>query len=218
MISVSTILDDLFSLLSHYTIVNISGESGTGKTTLALYLGGNFLTSKKPYQHSCIWIQASEIFPKRRLISLFSSNDEDLDYLSNNIYIIPEGRILKSFSEQGQTLRKLINSDLVLPPNLKFIVIDNISHHLRFELSTLSEVRDITNTIDYFFDETLMPLLLFCKRKNIYLILLHEVSFDMNAGQQKPFLQNLYSRLNVLHINLSKIFNNKKKKMKITSE
>ena len=114
-------------------------------------------------------------------------------------------------------LRYFIDGDSELPPDVKFIIIDNISHHLRFELSTHSEIVDITYIIDSFYDEILSPLLLYCIRKKIYLILLHEVSFDMKAEQQRPFLHILYSRLDVLHIHLLKLFNSQKKKMKIIS-
>ena len=214
MISVPTMLDGLLSLIFHNTIVNISGESGTGKTTLALYLVGNFLTLQ---EQSCVWVQASELFPKNRLHSLFNASNEKLEYLENNIYVIPKGKPFSSYADQAQVLRYFIDAESELPPDLKYIVIDNISHHLRLELSTHSEITDITTIIDSFYDEVLSPLLLYCIRKKIHLILLHEVSFDMKAEQQRPFLQKLYSRLDVLHIHLLKLFNSQKKKMKIIS-
>jgi len=209
--------NELLSLIFSNNIINISGESGTGKTTLALYLVGNFLTSQRPYEHSCVWVQANDLFPKKRLFSLFSLSEEKLEYLKNNIYVIPERRPISSYREQAQLLQKLIDSESILPPDLKCIVIDNISHHLRFELSTCSEILNITNTIDSFFDELLLPLLLFCRRENIHLLLVHEVSFDIDAEQQRPFLHKLYSRLDVLHIHLLKLFNSQKKKIRIIS-
>ncbi len=217
MISVPTMLDGLLSLISHNTIVNISGESGTGKTTLALYLVGNFLVSQKPYEQSCVWVQASEVFPKKRLNSLFWVSNEKLEYLENNIYVIPKRRTFNSYADQAQILRHIIDVKSELPPNVKYIVIDNISHHLRLELSTNSEIRDITNIIDSFYDEILSPFLLYCIREKIHLVLLHEVSFDIKVEQQRPFLHKLYSRLYVLHIHLLKLFNSQKKKMKIIS-
>ncbi len=216
MISAPIVLSELFSHISRSIIVNISGESGTGKTTLALYLIGNFLTLQKPYEHSCIWVQASELFPKKRLHSLFNARNEKLEYLESNIYVIPKGKCFNSYRDQAQVLRHFIDVESELPPDVKFIVIDNISHHLRLELSTHSEIRDSTNIIDLFYDEVLSPLLLYCIRKKIHLILLHEVSFDMKAEQQRPFLHKLYSRLDVLHIHLLKLFNSHKKKMKIS--
>ena len=68
-----------------YSVVSISGESGTGKTSFALYLVGNMVNSPS----CCIWIQASEPFPKTRLEAMFRNDQEKTNYLLKNTLIAP---------------------------------------------------------------------------------------------------------------------------------
>ena len=76
-----------------YSIINLYGESGLGKTTLALQIISNYLLVHRNNRKSCIWIQASENFPKKRLISMNSNNNFILNYLEKNIYIFPKKKI-----------------------------------------------------------------------------------------------------------------------------
>ena len=118
-------------ILRDHKIIQISGESGTGKTTLALQLVECFLTSSFPYIECCIWVQASEIFPKKRLARMFNGFHEKFHYLQKNIFITPQSTTISSYSEQFQILSKLSKNHTILPPKVRCIVIDNISHHLR---------------------------------------------------------------------------------------
>lgn len=61
----------LFEVLNERRIISISGESGTGKTTLALQLISSGLTQEESSEDKALWIQASELFPKKRLHSLY---------------------------------------------------------------------------------------------------------------------------------------------------
>ena len=58
MISKSPLINLFKYLFDNRLPISVSGESGTGKTTLALYLVGNILISEEKYRGSCIWIQA----------------------------------------------------------------------------------------------------------------------------------------------------------------
>ena len=78
-------------------VISISGKSGTGKTTLGLQLVGTILTSEKPYDSSCIWIQASEQFPKKRLVSLFKDSPGKIHYLLKNIFVYPEKKPVSNY-------------------------------------------------------------------------------------------------------------------------
>ena len=205
----------LFSSLLHQkNILSISGESGTGKTTLALYLIGHLLPNK---EGSCIWVQVSEQFPKKRLISLFRDKKDILHYLENHIFVIPKKNTCKTYQEQTTILQQLSNNTSALPPELKFIVVDNISHHLRFALSCITSIPEKISLLDSFYEDTLLPLIMFCQRENVYLILLHEVSFNPNQNSQTMFFSTLYKRLDVIHVNLSHVFNQSHKKMTIYS-
>jgi RecA/RadA recombinase len=197
-------------------VISISGISGTGKTTLAEYLVGNFLTATKPYQDSCIWIQTSESFPNKRLVKLFQDYHEKLDYIKNNIFITPPERVCASFDEQKGVLERIYKENSIIPPNLKFIVIDNISNHLRYEISKFNEIEKITSILDQFFNAHLFPLIMFCQREGIKLILIHEISYNPNLDQNKVFFHKLYERINSLDIILRKNFFTKENTIEIS--
>ncbi|MHA2036238.1 MAG: hypothetical protein ACW98X_07380 [Promethearchaeota archaeon] len=194
-------IEDLFH---GNTLISISGKAGTGKSSLSLFLTGNFLTSVHPYEGSCIWIQASESFSKKRLNSLFRNDIEQLGYLTQNIFITPNHGPFTSYELQLEGLRNFTRNKHNYPPDLKFIVIDNISHHLRFKLSQISDVDQRSSLINRFYDMILTPLIFHCHREGITLIFIHEVSFDVKNQLTRPFFAKLYKRLRGVDIFLSK--------------
>jgi len=194
-------------------VISISGKSGTGKTTLALQLVSTILTGEKIYENSCVWIQASESFPKKRLISLYKTSPGKINYLLKNIFVIPRNKPFSNYKEQSTFFNEL--GTLLLPSNVKFIVIDNNSHHLRFAVSLISDIKRKVILLDQFFSSQLFPLIMRCLRENIILILIHEVSFDPSSGKTQPFFNKLYSRIQTVSITLSKNFRSNVKKMEI---
>ena len=130
-------IEDLFH---ENRLISISGKAGTGKTSLSLYLIGNLLTSLTPYDGSCVWIQASEPFPKKRLGSMFRNDEGKLEYLTNNIFVTPGNGPYTTFDLQLEALKRLSKNNYLLPPDIKFIVIDNISYHLRFRFSQINDI------------------------------------------------------------------------------
>ncbi|NHJ19641.1 MAG: hypothetical protein EAX91_01770 [Candidatus Lokiarchaeota archaeon] len=197
------------------SIISISGESGTGKTTLALQIISTILTRGTPYKNSCVWIQASEPFSKKRLIVLFKNFPGKINYLLRNVFVCPAKKPFSNFNEQTLFLSNIGTS--LLPSNAKFIVIDNISHHLRFAASMYSDIRRRNILLDRFFNSQLFPLIMRCLREKIILILIHEVSFDPNLGRNQPFFNKLYSRIQAINVSLSSRFNSKFKEMEIIS-
>ena len=193
--------------------ISISGKSGTGKTTLALQIVSTILTSETPYVNSCVWIQGSESFAQKRLISLFKTSPGKISYLLQNIFVIPRNKPFSNYREQSTFFNEL--GTLLLPPNVKFIVIDNISHHLRFATSLHSVVKRRVILLNRFFSSQLFPLIMRCLREDIILILIHEVSFDPSSGKTQPFFNKLYSRIQTVNITLSKNFRSNVKKMEI---
>jgi len=218
LITQTTVLNGFKKIFLSNKVISISGESGTGKTTLAQYLIGNLLTISKPYEDYCFWIQASEAFSKKRLIKMFKTNSEKLRYLNNSILISPSNKACSSFSEQSDLLKKISRRNYIFPPNLKFIVIDNISHHLRYEISKSNDAKAVMSKLNDFFDSELMPLIMTCQRENINLLLIHESSFNPNLNQNMPFFYKLYNRIKTIDINLTKGFTSDVKIMNIRSK
>ena len=92
------------NILDNFSIINIYGGSGTRKTTLALQLVSNFIITTRKKEISCIRIQTSEKFPKKRLISMYSRYPSHLTYLEDKIFIFPKNNI-SDYKEQNQFLK-----------------------------------------------------------------------------------------------------------------
>ncbi|MFX0002956.1 MAG: AAA family ATPase [Candidatus Hodarchaeota archaeon] len=205
-------------LLSHHNIISISGESGTGKTTLALQLAGSFLTYEAPYEDSCIWVQASEPFSLTRLRQIFQDQKSKLEYIQNNIFVIPHNSPINTYEQQISLFQKIIHPEFNVPPLLKYIVIDNISHHLRYKLIQYNNPKDLSSLLDGFYEVVLMPLILFCKHYDIVLILIHEVTFSPKDECNRPFFYKLYDRIKTIDIELSNNYNDDKKSLLLSYE
>ena len=200
-------------LLSHHNIISISGESGTGKTTLTLQLVGSFLTDEAPYEDSCIWVQASELFSLTRLRQIFQDQKSKLEYIQNNIFVIPHNRPIHTYEQQISLFQRIIHPEFSIPPSLKYIVIDNISHHLRYKLNQYNDSKDISSLLNGFYEMILMPLILFCRQHDIILILIHEITYSPKDECNRPFFYKLYDRIKTIDIELSKEYNNEKKSL-----
>ena len=202
------ILAGISSILQKITVVNISGESGTGKTSFALYLVSQLLQNEE----YCIWIQASESFPKKRLETMYGKNRKRLDTILNQVFIAPD-RCFATYDAQSEFMVKINHENYLFPPNLQFIVIDNISHHLRFKLSQVSEISEKVLLLDKFYSSELLPLILYCSREKIILILIHEVSFNVKLQKTQPFFYKLYGRIEGANIVLTQSLYTKKRVM-----
>jgi len=209
-------ITSLFDLLRERRIISISGASSTGKTTLALQIVASALSCESDIDEHCVWIQASEQFPKKRLHSFFKSSPDKFDHLVKKIFLYPVTSPFLSYEDQSAFLTTL--GRIILPFNTKYLVIDNISHHLRLAASSCSNFRQKTAILDRFFSSQLFPLIMRSLREEIVLILIHEVSFDPKLGKNQPFFNKLYSRINSVNISLSKPFNSKTKRMKVVSK
>jgi len=209
-------LSQFKTIFERNKIISISGESGTGKTTLALQLVSNFMTEKTPFKKQCVWIQASELFPKKRLNIMFKKNPEKLNFLNKNIYIFPGKKPFSNYTEQYKILENIEN--LAFPPYLKYIVIDNISHHLRYSAFNSEDINTFGKIVNNFYDNQLFPLIMLCQRENLNLILIHEVSFSPDLNTNVPFLQKLYKRIKKVDIILQKSLFSDIKQMRLISE
>lgn len=212
----ASFFEGIRNLLSYHNIISISGESGTGKTTLTLQLVGTLITYEDPFTDSCIWIQASEHFSRKRLTQIFQEQNNKLEYIQDNIYIIPQERPIHTYEQQVSIIEKIINPLSIVPPSLKYIVIDNFSHHLRYKLTQYSNPKDISSLLNMFYETQLMPLILYCKINEIVLILIHEVTYSPKLERVKPFFYKLYDRINTIDLFLSHIYNSEKRNLQIS--
>jgi RecA/RadA recombinase len=195
--------DSLFKTFpSGYFLVSISGESGLGKTTLALQLVGSILRSGDSFSGQCVWVQASEVFPLHRLASLYSQQQLALAYLKKHIYVIPTTGPFSTYKAQQEVLESF--SNCIFPPEIKVIVIDNISHHLRYRLMQQEDMSIRSRVVDQFYTEQLYPLMMRCLREEIFLVLIHEVSYSVKEGSTRLFFAHLYEKLDMISIALSK--------------
>lgn len=203
-------------LLSQQKIVSIIGESGTGKTTLALQLVSNLMTNKdSKINEQTIWVQASESFPKNRLLRIYQDNPELASNLLKNIFIIPKQKPFSNITSQSRFLRNFKN--LILPPFVKYIVIDNISHHLRFAQANITLFQKKMKLMNDFFNNQLYPLIMFSLHNNYQIFLIHEVSFDPKLGQLRAYNSQLFDRIKSVKIQLSKSIGTQLKSMKISA-
>ena len=197
-------------------IISLAGKSGTGKTTLALQLVSALMTLEEPYRDQSVWIQASEQFPKKRLKSLFKTYPDKINYLLKNFFIAPGLKPFSNYQEQSSYFRQL--KTIIFPNYVKIIVIDNISHHLRYIIASNADYKERGAILDEFFGVQLFPLIMRCLREKIVLILIHEVSFDPSSGKTKPFYSKLYDRIDSLNVNLSKAIGSGLNQMEISSK
>ena len=212
----SAIISHVFDLSKINGLISIAGKSGTGKTTLALQFVSTLMTLEKSYRNQCVWIQASEQFPKKRLRALFKSYPDKFNYVLKNIFVAPRLKPFSNYQEQSAYFRKLKTT--IFPNNARFIVIDNISHYLRFAASSHPGFKERGAILDEFFSVQLFPLIMRCLREEIILILIHEVSFDPKSSKTRPFFSKLYDRIDSINVNLSKAMGSGLKQMKVSSK
>ncbi len=218
MITQDKVFTDFNRLFSRKAVISIYGASGTGKSTLSLQVIGTLLTYSEPYEDCCVWFQASEAFSKQRLYQMFKDKPSKLDYLTKNIFVIPSDGPCMSYSQQADVISKFVKKNSILPYNLKFIVIDNISHYLRFEIMKAEGFCGYSALVNPFFSEQLYPLIMFCERESIKLIIIHEVSYSPASDKILPFLNKLFSRIDCLNIFLSKDFRDGRNQMTVECE
>ena len=149
----------------------------------------------------------------QHISQIFEDNPQKLEYVINSIFILPQKGLIHTYEEQSSIIKKIINQNLTKPPYLKYIVIDNISHHLRYKLTHYNTPQQISLLLDSFYDTLLLPLIIFCKRNKIVLVLVHEVTYSPKLEKIRPFFYKLYDRIRTIDIVLNKANNNEIKNL-----
>ena len=208
--------EQLRKIISPHRIISIIGESSTGKTALVLQLTANLIINSEYENGQAIWVQASEEFPKKRLLKMYQNHPKTLSYLLNQIYVIPKDKPFSTIASQSKFFRNFTN--LVLPPGIKYIAIDNISHHHRLAQANNLDFHGKMKFMNNFFTQELFPLIMFCLREKLYLFLIHEVSYNPQLGQSRAYNYQLFDRVKGVEIHLSKTIGSTLKSMKISIE
>ncbi len=156
--------------------------------------------SSESNENYALWLQLSERFSSKRLSNILVKNVEKLNFVKEHTLISPEDGPCKNYEDQCFLFKEILSPNFYVP-DLKFIVLDNISHHLRYELSKYNDIKNIVSLKNNFFQSYLFPLMMMCERREIILILIHEATYVPILYKNKPFNYKLYDKIDdLLHI------------------
>ncbi|MBN1801457.1 MAG: AAA family ATPase [Candidatus Lokiarchaeota archaeon] len=212
----SHFVDNLEDLLIKCKIVSIFGPSGSGKTTLAMQIVASLLDQQGKSEPSCVWVQASERFSRNRFETMIKASKPKACSLLSRIFVLPGSLQCRNLLEQQVTLEKVSSPSTMLPPDLKIVVIDNISHHLRYAVSNGKDAFASMKIMNEFFDFQLLPIIMTCQREGIALLLVHEISYVPELDTDRPFFHKLYDRIECINIQLTIDNENAKKLLLMT--
>ncbi|MHA1870460.1 MAG: hypothetical protein ACTSXF_05880, partial [Promethearchaeota archaeon] len=110
----------------------------------------------------------------------------------------------KSYYEQGHYLSEVIsnneflNSDNFVTP---LIIWDTTSNLARHHISS-DKLSIFSQNLQFFYEDHILPLRQFQKRKKAFLILIHQVSYDPHLDINKPVFFDLFKQINSVWINM----------------
>jgi hypothetical protein len=162
-----------------------------------------------------LWVQSSEKFPKKRLLTMYRNQPEIASHLLKNIFILPKQHIFSDIWSEAEFFYNIRSK--ILPLGIKYIVIDNISHHHRYAQANISNIKLKMKFMNQFFNQQVFPLVMFCLHHNLILIFIHEVSFNPQVGQLKAYNNLLFERIKGINIRLSKPFGNQHKSIRLST-
>ncbi|MBD3254793.1 MAG: hypothetical protein GF383_06855 [Candidatus Lokiarchaeota archaeon] len=182
-------------------LISVSGKAGTGKTSLVLFILSKLVSSNE----TCLWLQTSESFQVRRAKQFASADNSTKDSFLNYIFVVPR-KVCSSYSQQAIVLRNFMTNPSLESLGLKYMVIDNISSLLRFELTRRKTIEEKVLLMNSFFSDSIFPMVMFCQRIDINLILIHEATFVPGIGKTHKFFHKTFDKLDFLDVNLSKVW------------
>lgn len=194
--------DEFFTLIynllrNNSRIIQISGESSSGKSTFVQFLVGHLISDKENL-YSALWINAGSPFSYKRLEHNFKDAPEQLEYIKNNIFLTN----ISSYFKQQNLINELSSIENFIPINTKLIIFDSISSNFRLKLMEFNEIDNKIKIINTFFTEQIYPLQMFASLNRVNLIFIHEVSYKPNLNKNVKFLHKLFDRIDSIMIKL----------------
>jgi len=188
----------IYSLLSNNSrIIQVSGNSGSGKSTFVQYLVGHLISNKKNLL-SALWINTGSPFSDKRLGHNFNEAPEQLEYIKNNIFLTN----ISSYFKQQNLINELSSLKDFIPLNTKLIIFDSISYNFRLKLMKFNEINIKIKLINSFFTEQIYPLQMFASLNRVNLIFIHEVSYKPKLNKNIKFLHKMFNRIDSIMIKL----------------
>lgn len=197
----------IYNLLSNNSrIIQVSGKSGSGKSTFVQYLVGHLISNKENLS-SALWINTGSPFSDKRLEHNFNEAPEQLEYIKNNIFLTN----ISSYFKQQNLINELNSLKDFIPINTKLLIFDSISYNFRLKLMKFNEIDIKIKLINSFFIEQIYPLQTFASLNRVNLIFIHEVSYKPKLNKNIKFLHKMFDRIDSIMIKLE--INEKREKI-----
>ena len=174
----------LWETRSKSKIIQIYGRAGSGKSTLAMHFV-RYILEDNP-NSKVFWIDTERKTTSKRL-------EQTVGKYTRSMFISQPN----TYQNQEETIRTL--SNLTIP--LTGVVVDTISHHFR-GLENEGSWFHYSEKLLAFYENQILPLLIFQERMDCYLLLLHQVTSVPNEGD-KPFMHKIFDEISSSWIYLS---------------
>ncbi|MHA1729785.1 MAG: hypothetical protein ACTSWY_13805 [Promethearchaeota archaeon] len=177
-------------------IIQIYGPAGLGKSTIAITLVKSILANNNGLS---IWIDTEKKFSKKRFgeISYFGKNFSDF---SSVLVSNPQ-----DMEEQQENIESLNNNKFMTSGKIKVnsVTLDSASFFFRGSLYKDNWVQ-YSDKFHAYYENHILPLLMFQKKTDCYLILVHQVSDNPKTGETKPFMFNIFKEISSVWVELQK--------------
>ena len=176
--------ESLWETHSKSKIIQIYGKSGSGKSTLAMHFAKFILESR---HGKLLWIDTEKKTTTKRVHQIIGAQ-------SSKNFLIAQPT---TYYAQEKTFQAILS--IAIP--ISAVVVDTISHHFRYRGQNESW-NSYSEHLQYFYEQYILPLLVFQEKSDSYLILIHQVTSVPEIGD-KPFLYKVYEEIKSSWIRLS---------------
>jgi len=165
----------LWKRYSDSKIIQIYGSAGSGKSTLAMHFAKYILTKTNG---KIFWIETERKLSKKRLYEILGQN-------INSIFITQPS----SYQEQYKMIKTVTSMGF----SITALIIDTISRHFR-SLDSKNDWNSYSKSLQGFYENHILPLLVFQEKTGCYLILVHQVTTVPDVGD-KPFMFKVFEAI-----------------------
>jgi len=166
----------LWRRYSDSNILQIYGRAGSGKSTLAMHFAKYILSTGN--QGKLFWVDTERKLSSKRLQEIVGSN-------TKSIFISQP----KTYLDQQELIKRI--SSMEIP--ISALVIDTISRYFR-SLDKKNNWRSYSENLQSFYENHILPLLIFQEKTNCYLILIHQITSVPEVGD-KPFMYKVFEEI-----------------------